>query len=426
MSYDGFLSRAANVMKESPIRLMGAVGARVHDLISFAPGYPDPATFPWEQFRTITGELLNGSDGNVLQYGPTRGYRPLVEALDGILSARGIASSFEERLITTGSQQGLDLLARVLIDPGDVILVELPTYTGAIAAFRNAQADLVGVPQEADGISLEALDATWSRLTSAGRRVKFLYVVPNFQNPTGLLIGLEKRRAVLEWAERRNVLIVEDDPYCDLYFQDTTTLAETRPIKADDVHGRVIYLGSFSKTLAPGFRVAWVVGPVPIVSKLEIAKQATDICAGALDQRVIHQAIARGILQAQGERLRAHYQHKRTVMEDALRKELQGAISWVAPRGGFFLWATLTGGLDAGMLLTHAIEARVTFVIGSGFYVDGTGASTLRLSFSQPSPERLVEGVARLATAVRALAASPQDPAVDAPSALTGISAPRG
>ena len=138
----------------------------------------------------------------------------------------------------------------------------------------------VGVPQEADGINLDALDATWSRLTSAGRRVKFLYVVPNFQNPTGLLIGLAKRRAVLEWAERRNVLIVEDDPYCDLYFQDTTTLAETRPIKADDANGRVIYLGSFSKTLAPGFRVAWVVGPGRIVAKLEIAKQATDICAG--------------------------------------------------------------------------------------------------------------------------------------------------
>jgi 2-aminoadipate transaminase len=426
MNYDGFLSRAANVMKESPIRLMGAVGARVHDLISFAPGYPDPATFPWEPFRTITGELLSGSDGNVLQYGPTRGYRPLLEALDGILTARGIASTFEGRLITTGSQQGLDLVARVLIDPGDVILVELPTYTGAIAAFRNAQADLIGVPQQADGIDLDALDATWSRLTSAGRRVKCLYVVPNFQNPTGLLIGLDKRRGLLDWAERRNVLIVEDDPYGDLYFPDATTAAETRPIKADDARGRVIYLGSFSKTLAPGFRVAWVVGPEPIVTKLEIAKQATDICAGALDQRVVHQAITRGILQAQGERLRDHYQHKRTVMEQALAAQLQGAISWATPRGGFFLWATLAGGMDAGKLLPHAVEARVSFVIGSGFYVDGTGASTLRLSFSQPSPERLVDGVARLATAVRALAASAQDPAVDPPSALTGISSPRG
>jgi 2-aminoadipate transaminase len=426
MNYDGFLSRAANVMKESPIRLMGAVGARVHDLISFAPGYPDPATFPWEPFRTITGELLSGSDGNVLQYGPTRGYRPLLEALDGILTARGIASTFEGRLITTGSQQGLDLVARVLIDPGDVILVELPTYTGAIAAFRNAQADLIGVPQQADGIDLDALDATWSRLTSAGRRVKCLYVVPNFQNPTGLLIGLDKRRGLLDWAERRNVLIVEDDPYGDLYFPDATTVAETRPIKADDARGRVIYLGSFSKTLAPGFRVAWVVGPEPIVTKLEIAKQATDICAGALDQRVVHQAITRGILQAQGERLRDHYQHKRTVMEQALAAQLQGAISWATPRGGFFLWATLAGGMDAGKLLPHAVEARVSFVIGSGFYVDGTGASTLRLSFSQPSPERLVDGVARLATAVRALAASAQDPAVDPPSALTGISSPRG
>ncbi|HET6316148.1 MAG TPA: PLP-dependent aminotransferase family protein, partial [Chloroflexota bacterium] len=395
MTYDAFFSRAAEVMKESAIRRMGSVGARVPDLISFAPGYPDPATFPWDDFQAITTELLYGTDGSVLQYGPTRGFRPLLEQLDTILAARGIRSNFEDRLITTGSQQGLDLVGRVLVDPGDVVLVELPTYTGAIAAFRNAQADLIGVPQEADGIDLEALDATWARLTAAGRRVKFLYVVPNFQNPTGLLIGLEKRRCLLDWAERRDVLVVEDDPYCDLYFPDATTPDQTRPMKADDGAGRVIYLGSFSKTLAPGFRVAWVVAPPQIVAKLEIAKQATDICAGALDQRVVHQAAVRGILHAQGERLRMHYQRKRTVMEEALTRELGGTISWAIPRGGFFLWATLGQGLEAEALLTYAIDARVTFVAGTAFYVDGGGASTLRLSFSQPTPERLAEGVAR-------------------------------
>ena len=427
MTYDGFFSRAAEVMKESAIRKMGAVGARVSDLISFAPGYPDPTTFPWADFQAITAELLNGADGNVLQYGPTRGFRPLLEQLDSILAARGIHSSFEERLITTGSQQGLDLVGRVLVDPGDVVLVELPTYTGAISAFRNAQADLVGVPQESDGIDLEALDAAWVRLTAAGRRVKFLYVVPNFQNPTGLLIGLEKRRHLLDWAERRDVLIVEDDPYGDLYFPDTTTPDQTRPMKSDDGARRVIYLGSFSKTLAPGFRVAWVVAPLPIVAKLEIAKQATDICAGALDQRVVHQAVVRGILHAQGERLRAHYQRKRTVMEEALARELGGTISWAIPRGGFFLWATLGHGLDAEALLPYAIDARVTFVAGSAFYVDGSGASTLRLSFSQPTPERLSEGVARLARAVRALSTRSHEPATSgAPSTLSGTSAPRG
>ena len=179
------------------------------------------------------------------------------------------------------------------------MLVELPTYTGAISAFANAQAVLVGVPQDADGVNLEALDDTFQRQTSSGRRVKFLYVVPNFQNPTGLLIGLEKRRPLLEWAARRDVLIVEDDPYGALYFPDSATPEETRPIKADDVEGRVVYLGSFSKTLAPGFRVGWIVAPRGHRRrKFELAKQAADLCTGALDQRVVHQAIASGPARA--------------------------------------------------------------------------------------------------------------------------------
>ena len=239
MTYERFFSHAAEQMRESAIRKMGTLGTRIPDLISFAPGYPDPATFPWERFRAIAASLLSGADGSTLQYGPTRGFRPLVEALETILAPRGIASAFEQRVITSGSQQGLDLVAKVLIDPGDAVIVELPTYTGAISAFRNALADLVGVPQEDDGIDLTALDHTVRRLRGEGRRVRLLYLVPNFQNPTGLLIGLDKRRALLEWAERADILIIEDDPYGDLYFPDSATAEETRPIKADDRAGRV-------------------------------------------------------------------------------------------------------------------------------------------------------------------------------------------
>jgi 2-aminoadipate transaminase len=403
MSYDRFLSRASSVMRESAIRRMGMVAARVPDLISFAAGYPDPATFPWTAFREITGELLGGRDPHALQYGATRGYRPLLEDIGDVLAGRGIRSTLEERLVTTGSQQGLDLVARLFIDPGDVVLVELPTYTGAIAAFRNAQAELVGVRQESDGVSLEELDATHQRLVAEGRRVKFLYVVPNFQNPTGLLIGQPKRQALIEWAERREVLLVEDDPYGELYFPDRTSREETRPMKADDRTGRVIYLSSFSKTLAPGFRVAWVVAPPAIIAKFDLAKQAADICAGALDQRVIHQAIARGVLAAQGDKLRAHYQRKRRVMEQALLTELGDRVVLTTPRGGFFIWAALAGDVDAEAVLAHALDARVSFVIGSAFFVDGSGRNTLRLSFSQPSDEELVEGVKRLAVAVAAI-----------------------
>jgi 2-aminoadipate transaminase len=424
VSYEQFFSEAAASMQESEIRRMGTMAAQVPDLISFAPGHPDPETFPWEPLRDIAATLLSGADHNALQYGGTRGYRPLLESLDDILKPRGIVSIVDERLVTTGSQQGLDLVGRVLVDPGDVVLVELPTYTGAITAFVNAQAELVGVPQDADGVNLDALDRTTVRVRASGRRVKFLYVVPNFQNPTGLLIGLEKRRRLLEWAESRHVLLVEDDPYGALYFPDTTTAEETRPIKADDRNGRVIYLGSFSKTLAPGFRVGWVVGPSEVVAKIELAKQAADLCSGALDQRIVHRAITSGLLGARTEQLRAHYQGKRTVMREALDRELGGVLTCAAPRGGFFLWATLPSGLDAGQLLAHAVQEGVNYVAGRAFFVDGGGASTLRLCFSQPAPDRLVEGVRRLSRAIRtALDAYKRGGAT---RAVSGISSPRG
>lgn len=420
MTYDGFFSRAADQMRESAIRKMGTLGARIPDLISFAPGYPDPATFPWDAVRAIAAELLSGADDTALQYGATRGFRPLVEALETILVPRGIQSRFEERIVTSGSQQGLDLVARVLIDPGDAVLVELPTYTGAISAFKNALGDLVGVPQEPDGIDLDALDRTVTRLRADGRRVRLLYLVPNFQNPTGLLIGREKRRRLLAWADRADVLIVEDDPYGDLYFPDSATPDETRPMKADDRAGRVVYLSSFSKTLAPGFRTAWVVAPEPIAAKFDIAKQAADLCTGALDQRIVHRAIVEGVLAAQAPRLRAHYQAKRTVMQQAIDRELGGLVTMTSSRGGFFLWATLPEGLDADRMLPRALAAAVSYVAGGAFYVDGSGANTVRLSFSQPTPARIEEGVRRLAGVIRAEADH------SGATADSGTSVPRG
>ena len=400
-NHDQFLSRAGTQMKESAIRRMGSILASGRDIISFAPGYPAPETFPWEAFADVAAELLASRDAGVLQYGPTRGYRPLLDAIAAITEHRGIKTTREELLITTGSQQGLDLVARVLIDPGDVILVELPTYTGAITAFLNAQATMVGVRQEADGIDLLSLDATYERVRREGRRVKFLYLVPNFQNPTGLLIGLDKRQRLLDWAMRRDVLIVEDDPYRELYFEDSATEADVRPVKVDDRDGRVIYLSSFSKTLAPGFRVAWIAAPPPLAAKLEMAKQAEDLLTGSLDQRLIYEACRRGVLQRQLPILRAHYQHKRDVMERALRRELGTTVSWPTPRGGFFLWLTLPAAIDADRMIPRAIEHGVVYVAGEAFYVNGEGHNTLRLSFSAPTPERIEAGVARLAITLR-------------------------
>jgi 2-aminoadipate transaminase len=395
------LSRAAAQMEESAIRKMGAVIAGGRDIISFAPGYPAPETFPWDEFSAIAADLLASRDPSVLQYGPTRGYRPLLDAIIGIMRERQVTSRIEDLLVTTGSQQGLDIVARVLIDPGDVILVELPTYVGAISAFRNVQASMIGVPQEADGVDLSALDATWDRLRREGRRVKFLYVVPNFQNPTGLLIGQDKRHRLLEWAERRDVLIVEDDPYRELYFEDSATEGDVRPLKADDPSGRVVYLSSFSKTLAPGFRVAWIAAPPALAAKFEMAKQSEDLLTGSMDQRIIYEACRRGVLERQLPKLRQHYAHKRDVMEAALRREIGGSASWPKPKGGFFLWVTLPSGIDAGEMIARAIDRGVVYVTGDAFFVNGEGQNMLRLSFSAPTPERIEEGVARLAATLR-------------------------
>lgn len=408
--YEKFFSRAGAVMKESAIRRMGTILSQHRDLISFAPGYPAPETFPWREFQEITHELLSGTHPSTLQYGGTRGFRGLIEAIAGIQEQRGIRTSVDRLMVTTGSQQGLDLAARVLIDPGDVVLVERPTYTGAIAAFRNVQARLVGVHQDEDGIDLENLEEVHARLVREGTRVAFLYVVPNFQNPTGLLIGREKRARLLDWARRRDVLIVEDDPYRELYFEDSAGEDDVRPLKADDEDGRVIYLSSFSKTLAPGFRVAWVDAPAPIAVKLEMAKQASDLMAPALDQRVVFEACRRGVLAARLPILRQYYREKRDVMLAALEDAMGTDVQILRPRGGFFVWVAVAERIDTDAMIPRAVEQGVIYVSGQAFFVDppaghaapGTGTHYIRLSFSAPSHDQIREGIARLAGVIRA------------------------
>ncbi|MCL4811208.1 MAG: PLP-dependent aminotransferase family protein [Vicinamibacteraceae bacterium] len=400
MSFEHLLSRAGERMQQSAIRQMGTVAASLPDVISFAPGYPAPETFAWDDYRTIADDVLSGADGTALQYGPTRGFGPLLDTLVSLLAARGITSTVEQLQLTTGSQQGLDLVARVLLDPGDVALVELPSYTGALTAFRNVMASLVGVRRDDEGIDLDHLETTVARLSAEGRRVKFLYLVPNFQNPTGALMSLARRRAVLDWALRRDLIIVEDDPYGALYFEDTTSPDETRPIKADDRDGRVIYLSSFSKTLSPAFRVAWVTAHPSLAARFETAKQALDLCTGNFDQRMVYESCRRGVLDRQVPKLRAFYQRNRTVMQEALRERLGDRITWAIPRGGFFLWASLPEGVDTMKMLDRAMRHRVIYVAGSPFFVDGSGQQTLRLAFSFVQPARLVEGVERLSTAI--------------------------
>jgi 2-aminoadipate transaminase len=410
-------------MRESAIRRAGDV--RAPDLVSLAPGFPDPTLFAWDEFRDIAQSLLDGRDPAVLQYGPTRGYRGLLELLPEILAERGIDATVDNVIVTTGSQQALDLCGHVFADAGDAILVELPTYTGGITAFGNTGAQLVGVRQNDEGIDLDDLDRVLARERSAGRRVAFVYVVPNFQNPTGNLMSRARRRELLEWASRRDVLIVEDDPYGSLYFDDVASAGDSRPLKADDREDRVVYLSSFSKTVAPGFRVAWIAAPAAAIAKLEIAKQSADLCTGGLDQRIVAEMWRRGTLTARLPQLRATYQRKRTVMEQALRRELPREVSWPEPKGGFFLWASFVEPIDSDALLPRAISHGVVFVPGSAFFVEGSGSRFARLAFSWPSVERIELGITRLAAVVREACAvsgsarPPAAPAREADSAAT-------
>ena len=394
------LSKAAVNFQESPIRRIGALSATIPGLISLSAGYPSADMFPWNDIESITAQILARHDGNTLQYGATRGYRPLIEQLIGnTLHARGIAARFEDVIITSGSQQGLDLAGRVMIDPGDRVIVELPTYSGAIAAFHNLQASLVGVPQDGEGIAIAALDRIAAELATQGRPAKFVYVTPNFQNPAGLLMGAQRRHDLLEAARRHDLVILEDDPYGSIYFEDVTSLADTRPIKADDTDGRVIYLGSFSKILVPGLRVAWMVAPSGVAQKVELCKQAADISTGVFDQRIVHAALADGVIDRIAPDLRAHYQAKRSVIERALNSHLAGRAKWASPRGGFFLWIEMPG-IDDRALLERALEQKVSFVPGSAFFVDGNGHGFARLAFSGITHEQIEHGIARLAAAL--------------------------
>jgi 2-aminoadipate transaminase len=394
------LSNNALNFQESPIRRIGALSATIPGLISLSAGYPAPGMFPWADLEAITAQILARHDGNTLQYGATRGYRPLIEHLIGnTLQARGIAARFEDVIITSGSQQGLDLVGRVMLDPGDTVIVELPTYSGAIAAFHNLQAKLVGVPQDSEGIEVAALDRVAADLAKQGRPAKFIYVTPNFQNPAGLLMSARRRRELLDAAQRHDLAILEDDPYGSIYFEDVTTLADTRSIKADDTDGRVIYLGSFSKILVPGLRVAWMVAPSEVAQKVELCKQAADISTGVFDQRIVHGALAGGVIDRIAPGLRAHYQAKRSVMERALEQQLAGRVKWTSPRGGFFLWIELPG-IDDGALLDRALAEKVSFVPGSAFFVNGAGHEFARLAFSGITHEQIEQGIARLAAAM--------------------------
>jgi 2-aminoadipate transaminase len=383
-----FLSRDARNFRPSAIR---AFAKLINDpiVISFAGGVPSPETFPAEQIAEIAGRVIREKRAVALQYGPTRGLPRLCDFVAGVCRSRGIDCSGADVLMTTGSQQALDLIAHTLLDPGDVVLVELPTYIGGTSSFHARSAELVGVAQDDDGIVPESLAEVAART-----KPKLLYTIPNFQNPSGRLMTQPRRSEVLRIAAEYDFLVIEDDPYGELlYVREADTLA----MKSRDDDHRVIYLGSFSKVLAPGLRCGWIVAAPELLAKLEIAKQAADLCSGMLDQSIVDEFTAAGELPAQIRKVRAFYRGKRGTMLEALEEHFKARATWTPADGGLFTFVTLNDDIDTAALVPDAVAAGVAYIPGAPFFVDGSGRNTMRLTFAKENDERIREGIKRLA-----------------------------
>ncbi len=386
--FSRLFSSRARAIESSAIREILKVTERP-EVISFAGGLPSAATFPIDTMRAALDGVLRGKGRDALQYSTTEGYAPLREWIAARLSLPQAKVVADDVLIVSGSQQGLDLLGKVLIDPGDVVLVETPTYLGALQSFSLFAPHYVSVPSDAGGLLPEALDERM-------RGAKFLYCLPNFQNPTGRLLSGERRQQLVDRARALDLLLLEDDPYGALSYDGETPL----PIRALAPE-RTVYMGSFSKVLAPGLRLGYVVAPPALRAKLVQAKQATDLHTATLSQMAVHEVVKDGFLDTHIPGIRTLYSAQCTAMLDALARFMPSDVRWNAPRGGMFLWAELPRGLDATRILAQAIAENVAFVPGAPFYAAAPQAETLRLAFVTVPPPRIEEGVERLAQVIR-------------------------
>jgi len=369
------------------------------DIISFGGGLPAPETFPHDEMAGIAAEIIRENYANVLQYGLTEGSKTLRQAVCDWLIPQGIEVTIHDLLVTTASQQALDLLCKAFIDPGDVIFCGLPTYLGAVQAFTLFQVDKIGVPLEDDGMDLDELEKRIESAKREGKTLKAVYVIPDFQNPSGITMSLEKRKRLLEIARREDLLIFEDNPYGHLRFA-----GEPVPsICSMDDEGRVILLLTFSKTLCAGLRLAVMLARGDLMDALVRAKQATDLCTSKLTQHLAAQYILRYGLENHLEEIRPIYREKRDAMISALERYMpeDAGVTWTNPEGGLFVWMRLPEGIDTTDMLQDAIERKVAYVPGASSYVDGGGRNTIRLSYSLVTPERIDEGIRRLAEVVR-------------------------
>ena len=376
---------------------LAALGGRP-DMISFAAGIPAPEHYPTAEIRALLDEALGAEGEGLLQYCPPEGFAPLREAIATRMSSQGAPVTLDRVLICAGSQQGLYLLARALVEPGDAVAVEAPTYHGALQVFRAVGARLVTVPSDRDGLDAERLDELLAR-----RPVKLIYVLPTFQNPTGATLPLPRRERLLATARRHRVPVVEDDPYGELRY-DGTPLPSLLALDRTP-GGGVIYLSTFSKTLFPGFRLGWIVAPEPVVARLAWVKRLVDLDSNPLAQWAVAEYLRRGHLDTHLDRVRAVYPPRRDALHEALAREVGDALQWRSPEGGFYLWGRLADGPRAREVLAEALPRGTAFVPGDLYHADGGGRDALRLAFSGLTPEGIDEGARRLGAAIAAVAA---------------------
>lgn len=393
--YAALFASRTRVMTSSVMRDLMAITERP-EVISLAGGLPDTASFPAEEMARVMGQVARDNSARALQYGPTDGLASTREVIAQVMEWQGVGVDPGDILVTTGGQQAIDLACKALIDPGDVIVAEGPTYPGAIPTFSSYQADVVQVGMDQDGMKVDELEETLARLEAEGRRPKFIYTVPTFQNPAGVTMSLPRRRRLVEIAAERELIVLEDEPYSLLRYEGTPL-----PTLLELDGGRfVVHAGTFSKMLAPGLRLGWAIAPRPVMEKLVLGAQATTLCPSPFTQLFVSGYMATGQWRTYIEELRGIYTGRRDAMLAALEAHLPPAATWTRPQGGLFVWATLPGFIDTTDLLARALGANVAFVPGRAAFVNGDGGSSMRLNFSASDPETIEEGVRRIGVLV--------------------------
>ncbi|TFG91890.1 MAG: PLP-dependent aminotransferase family protein [Candidatus Atribacteria bacterium] len=391
-----FYSDLASKMEASAIREILKL-VQNPEVISLAGGMPDPATFPVEDIKKITQKVLDINSARALQYSSTEGLPELRKCILEHLAKDGNNGELENIIISSGSQQGLDLVGKTFLSPGDIAIVELPSYLAALNAFHSYGGVLVGVPMDEDGMRMDILEEKLIQLKNKGKKVKFIYTISNFQNPAGVTMSLARRKKIIEIAHKFNVFIVEDNPYEKLRFEGDPIPS----IYSLEKNDSVISLGTFSKILCPGLRIAWILGNKEVIRKMAILKQATDLCTSILSQLIAYEYCQMGKIEENIKSNVKIYTRKRDAMISALEKHFPKEATWTNPKGGFFVVVTLPEYIDTGEMFKEAIAENVAYVPGAPFFADGKGQKTMRLSFCYPSEENIEEGIKRLGKVIK-------------------------